>query len=237
MDVQEEGGKAPLRLRELERLLPEHLAQLRLRPHPLGDPEQVEGRLGQARVAAAPERLVAGQRPARQADDRLEDGRHLPRAEQLGQLPRALDELLRQLHVGDGDGGRLEGLLLRLVDLLPPDPELHLREVEDVALAQRRLAQALAVDEGAVLAPEVPDMEDAALQEELGVLLRDRVRGQGQGEAVEPADPERQRLDRDPAQLPSALDEALEVEADRAGLRLWNHARGHGCRKGIIVRR
>ena len=56
-----------------------------------------------------------------------------------------------------------------------------------------RLADALAVDEGAVLAPEVADVERPPAQEELGVLLRDRVGGEGEGEPGEPPHPERQR--------------------------------------------
>ena len=101
-----------------------------------------------------------------------------------------------------------------LVDLLPPEAELDLREVEDVALAQGGLADALAVHEGAVLAAEVADVEGPPPQEELGVLLRHRVRGEGQGEVGEAAHPERQGVHRDPPQLAAALHEALEVPAE-----------------------
>ena len=233
--VQEQGGAAAVQQHELEGRLAEELAELRLRPDPGRDPEEIQRRLGQARVAPAAERLVAAQGPARQAHDRLEDRGHLPPAEQLGQLPRALDELLRQLHVAQGHRGRLEARLVGLVDLLPPDPELHLREVEDVSFAQRGLADALAVHERAVLAPEVADVEGAASQEELAVLLRHRVRGEGQGEVGEASDPEGQGLYRDAPQLPAALHEALEVPPERACVRPGSGTGNHCSGKGIIA--
>jgi len=87
-------------------------------------------------------------------------------------LAHALDELLRQLHFREGDSGRLEGLLLRLVDLVPPHPELHLREVEDVSLAQRGLPHALAVDERPVRAVEVRDRIALRSETDHGMALR-----------------------------------------------------------------
>ena len=68
-------------------------------------------------------------------------------------------------------------------------------------------------------------MERPPAQEELGVLLRDRVGGEGEGEPGEPPDPERQRMDGDPPELPSALHEALQVEAGRARRRSRGRAR------------
>ena len=113
-----------------------------------------------------------------------------------------------------------------LVELLTPHAELHLREVQDVALAQPCLADALAVHEGAVLAAEVPDPQLAAAQLDVGVLLRDRLGGEVQRETVEPADAERERVDREAPQLASALDQALQVEADHSRARVSSFPSG-----------
>ena len=211
MDVHEQRRKALLVLHQLGGRLAEQAAQLGLGPTAAATRNSSSGCSGRRGVAPAPERLVAGHRAARQAHDRLEQHRHLPALEQLRQLAHALHELLGQPHVSERDSGRLEPGHLRLVELLAADAELHLREVHDVALADPGLADALAVDEGAVLAAEVANPERPVPQLDLRVLLRDRLGGEVQREPLEPTDAEGERVDGDASQLASALDQALQV--------------------------
>src|SRR6266542_3602790 len=67
--------------------------------------------------------------------------------------------------------------------------------------------------EGPVLAPEVADPEAVPVRVELGVLLRDGVRGKGELEPGLPAHPEREGVDGHPPELPASLHEALQEPA------------------------
>jgi hypothetical protein len=85
-------------------------------------------------VQPAPERFVGRDRPAREQHDRLEHDRDLVALQQLPQLPRPLDEAVRQVGTLDGDRGRVPeraALGLRLAQVGAPDAELEVREVDD----------------------------------------------------------------------------------------------------------
>ena len=61
--VEEDRGQVALLVGELDRLAPEQPAELGLGTDALGDPEELEGALGQPGVSASAERFVGGYRP------------------------------------------------------------------------------------------------------------------------------------------------------------------------------
>ncbi len=228
--VEEEHGQVASSRHQLEGLPAEKARQLGFGPHPGGDVEELGRLLGEARMAAAAQHLVAGDDAARQAHDRLEDDADHRVAQQLGHLPRPLDEAVRKRHLGDGDGGGLH--LVGVLELLPTQAELELREVDDVAFVDGGIAHPVAVDERPVLALEVADSEGLAVLVELGVLLRYGVRGQAELEPGLPTYPEGERVDRDSPELPAAFHEAFQEPTKSGGARRGRRGRFVGHIRG-----
>ena len=181
---------------ELDGLPPEQAAELGLGADALRDPEQLQRALRQLRVAAAAERLVGGHRAPREEHDGLEDHGHLAVAQELAQLARALREAV-------GQAGRLTAVVGSLVrrggraggssTSRAAEAELEVGEVQDVPLAERRVLDQGPVQEGAVLAAEVPQAQAGAEGVDLRVGLGDGVGGEDQLEPVAAADAEGQR--------------------------------------------
>ena len=172
------------------------------------------------------------------------DHGHLALAQELAQLARALRETVGQL----GPLHRRRRILVRRGDgrlvlhVRAAEAELEVGEVQDVALAERRVLDQGPVQEGAVLAAEVAQPQAGTQGVDLRVRLGDGVRGQHQLEPVAAADAEGQRVDPDAPER-AALGDGLQVPArlaDRrtvlAAPRLVAHARApampHQYRRG-----
>ncbi len=219
VDVQEECGKIPPALGQLQGPLTEQCAQLGLRACSRGDPEKLLRQLRQPGVPSPAEGLVAGQRAAGKAHDRLEEHHDLTLLEELRQLVRSLDELLGKGLVTQGHGRRLERLLVSRLDLLAPQAILDLGDVQNVSLAQPGVLDPLAVHERAVLASEIDDPKPSVLEQDLGVLFRHGVGAQREAEAREAAEPKGERTDRGAPELAPSFNQALQVPAKNTSRR------------------
>ncbi len=131
--------------------------------------------------------------------------------EQLFHGPRALEELPREgeRRVGRGGGLGVGGG----GGVVPSDPELEIPEVNDVSLRDLGANDPLVVDEGAVPALAVADVELSVPLEDLRVHLGNAVGGQHQLQPRLPSDAERQRLHGQASQGLGALGDALQDEA------------------------
>jgi hypothetical protein len=186
--LQEQRREVPAADGRLHRDPPEEPRELGLGTDALGDAEQLERALGKIGVLAAAEGLVGDGLHPREQDDRLEGDGDRAGVEELLELPRAAHEAIGETAPAEGDGRRRLFLVRQrgfALDLgLGAEAELELREVEHVALADRDVHHAVAVEERAVPALEIVDAQDRAVGVDLGVVLRDRLRGEGELEPL-----------------------------------------------------
>jgi hypothetical protein len=227
--IEEERGEVRAVANELDRLLAEEPAQLRLRAQALREAEEVERALGQAGVRPAPERFVGRGRASRDPHDGLEGDRDAAVPEQLLELARAgkRSRSLGSAAERDG-GGRVVGfgrLRLRRQGG-SAHSELEIAEVDDVPLADRAVLHGLPVHEGPVRAVEVADAEVAAVLVDLGVDLRDRLGSEHKLQARPSADPERKRMKGDHTDA-AVVGGALEMPGGTGAPARW-------WRRGIL---
>jgi hypothetical protein len=172
--------------------------------------------------------LEADDLAVEQADDRLVDDGDGLLGQQLAQLAGAGGEPVRQLLAPQRSRGRLlaRGRRRRIARVRAADAELEVREVQHVALGERGVLDDAAVEVRAVGAAEVAHAQAGPAPVDLGVQLRDGVRGQHQLEPLPAADAERQDVQGDPPQ-PRVLAARLQVPA--AARRFAGRLVAHGC--------
>ena len=207
--VHEQHRRLGQALDELHRLAPEQPAELGLHVGAEGtrQVEQLHRALGQVGIAPAAERLVGRHARAGQRHDRLEVHRDGALVDQLAHLERAGDEVAAERRrVQDravGPGAVLLGHLAR-------DAELVVAHVQHVAVVERTVLHALAVQERAVAAVLVADPQRQAVGVDLGVELRHVVRLQHELQARPAPDAEGQGLERGALERAVLADLALE---------------------------
>ena len=108
-----------------------------------------------------------------------EHGEHAVLADEVFGAARRLEHaFLEGAHGEDAGAHRLDVVLGLLVGQAPLHGDGVVAELDLIALAQRRRAlDARAVDQGAVLAPEIRDHEAAPVQQDLGVHAREPLVG------------------------------------------------------------
>ncbi len=215
--VQEEDGRLGPVAHQLHRPAAEEAAELGLGigPELARDVEQLHRALGEARHAAAAERLVGGHASGGERHDGLEENRHRALVDELADLRGSGDEV-----AAEGRGADERALVVPLVLLrhVARDAELVVPDVEDVALVEGSLRDRLAVEERAVAAAEVADPQREPVRVDLRVGLRDVGGRQDELEPRRSPDPEGQGLDRRPLQHAVVAEPALEhPEARRPG--------------------
>jgi hypothetical protein len=178
----------------------------------LGHREQLGGEdLGRRAVAAAQD-LVGHHRAVGQPHHGLEAGAHLAALQHLAQPALLLEDVgMEGVEVDGGERRRLGRQ--RQVDPRGGDqPELLVGEVDDVAVGERLVGgEALAVQEGAVGAPQIAQPEGVLPQVEAGVVQRHPPRRQHQIAVDPPADAEGQMAHRGAPDLQPVVGEAFKV--------------------------
>ena len=150
MRVEEQAVQRRVAAGELDRALPEDLAEQRRRTDAVSDVEQLLGALGQTRMRAAAQGLVADGLAAAEDHDALKVHRDELIAQQHVQLPGSLHELLGKREVAH-HGRRLGARRDRLFET-----ELEVREMDHVSVLQDLVRHAVAIHEGAVRALRDP---------------------------------------------------------------------------------
>ena len=173
------------------------------------DVEELVGTLGERLEVTSAEHLVAENGVVLEREDRLEHRIELIGLERSLEAADLLNERLREVQV------ELHGLSHQLLELLTRGScqnEFEAGDMENVAFQQHHVVgNRSTIDIGAVGARQVANPQEAAHLMDLGVLLRDGVRGERQFQVRMSPDAEGEGMERNAAQNPALVDESLQV--------------------------